>query len=191
MKHKALFVLLAVLLLCFGGCSPKGQTPAVDDVAQAAPEAGLVEAWEGEMAEETPEEAVGGAHTERMDLYDENGVEIAAFYGISDFSQYVISGGSFTEPGENNMPIALTTYAIGGRTITTNNWILGDDNRYYYEIENDLISANVTTCNILILFAPGTDFEYEAAQEAGKLILYTDAAPLDNIVIDSIQVTRN
>lgn len=74
MKHKALFVLLAVLLLCFGGCSPKGQTPAVDDVAQAAPEAGLVEAWEGETVEEAPEEAVGGAHTERMDLYDENGV---------------------------------------------------------------------------------------------------------------------
>lgn len=127
---------------------------------------------------------------EYIKLYDENGVEIAAFYGISDFSQYVISGGTFTEPGENNMPIALTTYAIGGRTIKTNNWILGEDNRYYYEIENEMISANVTTCNILILFAPGTDFEYEATQAAGKLTLYTDAAPLDDIVIDSVQVTR-
>ena len=127
---------------------------------------------------------------EYIKLYDENGVEIAAFYGISDFSQYVISGGTFTEPGENNMPIALTTYAIGGRTISTNDWILGEDNRYYYEIENEMISANVTTCNILILFAPGTDFEYEATQEAGKLTLYTDAAPLADIVIDSVQVTR-
>lgn len=123
-------------------------------------------------------------------LYDENGVEIAAFYGILDFSQYTISGGSFTDPGENTMPIALTTYSIGGRTITTNNWIIGDDNRYYYEIENDLISANVTTCNISIFFAQGTELEYEATQEAGKLILYTKAAPLADIVIDSLQVTR-
>lgn len=135
--------------------------------------------------------AVKNENDKYIVLYDENGGEIAAFHGISDFSKYEISGGSFVDPCECEMPIALSTYAIGGRTITTNNWILGDDNRYYYEIENDLISANVTTCNILILFAPGTDFEYEAAQEAGKLILYTDAAPLDNIVIDSIQVTRN
>lgn len=123
-------------------------------------------------------------------LYDANGVEIAAFHNISDFSKYEISGGSFVDPCACTMPIPLSVYTIGGRTISTNNWILGDDNRYYYEIENNLISANVTTCNILILFAPGTELEYEATQEAGKLTLYTDAAPLDDIVIDSVQVTR-
>ena len=123
-------------------------------------------------------------------LYDENGTEIAAFHGISDFSEYETSGGSFVDPCACTMPIALSAYSIGGRTITTNDWILGEDNRYHYEIENDLISANVTTCNILILFAPGTELEYEATQEAGKLTLYTDAAPLDDIVIDSVQVTR-
>lgn len=123
-------------------------------------------------------------------LYDESGVEIAAFHNISDFSDYVISGGSFTDPAGCTIPIVLSTYTIGRRTITTNEWILGDDNRYYFEIKSDLISANTTTCNISIFFAPGTEFEYEAAQQAGKLILYTDAAPLANIVIDSLQISR-
>lgn len=128
---------------------------------------------------------------EYIKLYDENGVEIAAFYGISDFSQYVISGGSFTEPGENKMPIALTTYSIGGRTISTDNWILSEDEtEYYYEIENNLISSNITTCDILIVFADGTDLDYTATQEAGKIILHVAAAPLSDIVINSIYVTR-
>lgn len=123
-------------------------------------------------------------------LYDENGVEIAAFHHISDFSKFEISGGSFTDPCACAMPIPLSVYSIGGRTISTDNWKLGDDNRYYYAIESDLISANITTCNISIFFAQGTELEYEAAQEAGKLILYTTAAPLADIVIDSLQITR-
>lgn len=63
--------IICILLMasCLTGCSQKGQTPVVDDVAQAAPEAGLVEAWEGEMVEEET-----GPRTERNDIYDENGV---------------------------------------------------------------------------------------------------------------------
>lgn len=123
-------------------------------------------------------------------LYNENGAEIAAFHNISDFADYEISGGTFVDPCSCRMPIALSVYSIGGRTISTNDWILGADNRYYYEIESDLISANITTCNISIFFAQGTDFEYEAMQETGKLILYTTAAPLADVVIDSLQITR-
>lgn len=123
-------------------------------------------------------------------LYDKNGVEIASFHHVSDFSKYEISGGSFVDPCTCTMPIPLSAYAIGGRTITIEDWILGDDNRFYYEIENDLISANVTTCNVLILFAQGTELEYTATQETGKIVLYVEAAPLDDIVIDGIQITR-
>lgn len=124
-------------------------------------------------------------------LYDENGAEIAAFHGISDFSEYTISGGSFIAPCDCNLPIALSTYIIGGRTISTNDWILSDSGEYYFEIENSLISANATTCNVLLLFASGTKFEYTSAQEAGKIIITAgEAAPLDDIVIESIQITR-
>ena len=123
-------------------------------------------------------------------LYDENGVEIAAFYNILDFSKYEISGGSFTAPNACAMPIALSAYAIGGRTITTNDWILADDLTYYYEIENGYISANSATCNVLLLFAQGTELDYSATQEAGKIVLHVEAAPLDDIVIESIQITR-
>ena len=124
-------------------------------------------------------------------LYDENGVELASFHNISDFSDYTITEGKFTDPCACSMPIKLSTYSIGGRTITTNDWTLvAEGNRYFYEIVSDLISANKTTCNILLLFASGTELEYEAEQEAGKIILYTAAAPLSDIVIDSIQITR-
>lgn len=122
-------------------------------------------------------------------LYDENGIEIASFHEISDFSDYVLSGGSFLFPCDCAMPIPLTAYAIGGRTIGTNDWKL-ENARYTYTIENGLISANETTCNILLLFADGTDFEYSATQEAGKIVLYADAKPETDIVIDSIQITR-
>jgi len=67
-------ILLLLIALCLNGCSRQGQTPAVDDVAQGQPEAGLVEAWEGEMAEEPVIEEETGPRTERNDLYDENGV---------------------------------------------------------------------------------------------------------------------
>lgn len=124
-------------------------------------------------------------------LYDANGTEIAAFHNISDFSKFTISGGSFVSPCDCTMPIPLSVYTIGGRTISTSDWKLGTDNRYYYEINSNLISANVTTCNILIMFAQGTELEYNATQENGKLTLFTDAAPLANIVIDSLQITRS
>ena len=123
-------------------------------------------------------------------LYNENGAEIAAFHNISDFADYELIGGTFVDPCSCRMPLALSVYSIGGRTISTDDWILGEDNRYYYEIESALISGNVTTCNISIFFAQGTELDYEATQEAGKLTLYTKAAPLSAIVIDSLQVTR-
>lgn len=123
-------------------------------------------------------------------LYDENGAEIAAFHHISDFSKYTIEEGELVYPCDCTMPIPLSLYTIGGRTITTNDWILGEDNRYFYEITSDLISGNVTTCNIMLMFAAGTEFEYEATQEAGKVTLFTDAAPIADIVIDSVQITR-
>ena len=122
-------------------------------------------------------------------LYNENGEEIAAFYGIADFSKYTISGGSFVSPNDCVMPIPLTAYAIGGRTIGKNSWT-NSNGRYSYEIEHELFSANSATCNILLFFVDGTELEYEAAQENGKIILYTDAKPETDIVIDSIQITR-
>lgn len=125
-------------------------------------------------------------------LYDSNGVETAAFHNISDFSDYSISGGSFTYPGNCDHPIALTTYSIGSRTITPADWIISSQGGYYYQIENDLISGNEATCNILLLFAEGTVFEYEATQADGILTLRTNTnvSNLGNIIIESIQVTR-
>lgn len=124
-------------------------------------------------------------------LYDENGVEIVAFHNISDFLDFEISGGSYIAPCDCMMPIPLTAYSIGGRTITTDDWILSEEeNKYHYEIESDLISSNTTTCNILLNFASGTDFEYEATQDSGKVTLFVDAAPLFDVVIEGIQITR-
>lgn len=122
-------------------------------------------------------------------LYDENGVEIAAFNNISDFSDYSITGGSFIAPCDCEKPIVLQTYVIGGKTIKKSDWILSNG-KYHYEIANDLISGNTTTCDILIIFAEGTEFEYKATQEAGKITFYVDATPNVDIVIDSIQITR-
>lgn len=124
-------------------------------------------------------------------LYDANGAEIVAFHNISDFSDFTVSDGSFSDPCNCNMPIALTAYSIGGRTIATNAWTFSEElQKYYHEIENGLISDNVTTCNILLLFAEGTEFEYTAAQEKGKIVLYTESIPEVDVVIDSIQITR-
>lgn len=124
-------------------------------------------------------------------LYDENGVEIAAFHDISDFSEYEVSGGSFKDPCSCIMPIALSTYVIGGKTIKYDEWILSDDNtKYYHEIESALISGNENTCDVLLSFAPGTEFSYSATQEDGKIILWTDAAPLYDVVINRILITR-
>lgn len=124
-------------------------------------------------------------------LYDANGFEIVSFYDISDFSEYEITDGEFVSPGDCEKPISLSVYSIGSRTISVNDWILADDeSEYYYEIAHEMISANVATCNVSLLFAQGTEFEYEAAQETGKIIIYTPAAPLDDVVIDSVQIAR-
>ena len=85
-------------------------------------------------------------------LYDADGVEIAAFYNISDFTEYSISNGSFVAPCDCDTPIIVSTYAVRGRTITPDAWLFADD-RWVYEIENPLISANTTTCNVFLLFA--------------------------------------
>ena len=123
-------------------------------------------------------------------LYDANGAEIVSFHNISDFSEYTISDGSFVAPGECALPIPLSAFSIGGRTIAPDDWILSDSGSYNYEIESDLISDNAATCNIMLLFAPGTELSFEATQEAGKIVLSVKSAPLKNIVINSIQITR-
>ena len=122
-------------------------------------------------------------------LYDENGAKIASFNHISDFADYEISGGSFVAPCDCTMPIELTTYVIGGRTIATDDWIL-NESQYCYEIQSNLISANATTCDVLIIFAQGTELEYTTKQEAGKIQLLASAAPLSNVTIESIHITR-
>lgn len=123
-------------------------------------------------------------------LYDANGIEIVSFNNISDFSDYTLSGGSFVDPCDCAMPIMLSTYSIGGRTIKTSDWIRSSSGQYCYEIESGLISANATTCNISLMFAAGTVLAYEAKQEAGKIVLSTASAPLVDIVIDSILIQR-
>lgn len=124
-------------------------------------------------------------------LYDINGAEIVAFYDISDFSEYTISGGSFVAPCDCAMPIPLTAYSIGGLTITPEEWTLGNNNIFMYRITNELISANESTCNISILFNRNTSLiNFRATQKDGYMYLYTDAAPLVDVVIESIQITR-
>lgn len=134
--------------------------------------------------------AVKCEHDKYIKLYDSNGVEIASFNQISDFSKYTIEGGSFVAPCDCYLPIKLTTYTIGGRTITPDNWILAESGQYYYEIENGIISANATTCNISLMFAQDTELRYKAAQAAGKITLYVDELPTKNITINSILITR-
>lgn len=123
-------------------------------------------------------------------LYDSNGAEIVSFHNISDFSEYTISGGSFVAPCDCALPIPLSAFSIGGRTITPDDWILSDSGSYCYEIESNLISDNTATCNIMLLFEPETELDFEATQEAGKIVLSVESAPLENIVITSVQITR-
>ena len=123
-------------------------------------------------------------------LYDENSVEIAAFYGITDFDQYTISQGAFVDAADSDYPIPLTTYKIGGRKISEDDWIPSDSGQYFYEIYNKLISANETTCNVFLFFAAGTNFSYTATQEDGKLILRTRTIPQNEVIIKSIHITR-
>lgn len=124
-------------------------------------------------------------------LYDENGVEIAAFHDISDFSEYEVSGGSFSDPCSCPTPIILKRYVIGGKTIAFDAWSLSDDGtKFYHEIESNLISGNEKTCDVYLHFASGTELNYEGTQEDGKIILWTDAAPLYDVVIEKIEITR-
>ena len=122
-------------------------------------------------------------------LYDENGAEVASFDNISDFSDYTISGGSFTDPSACNCPIELTTYVIAGKTISPSNWI-SSNGKFTYTISNNLISANTKTCDILLIFAKGTELTYQATQAAGKITLTVDEKPNSNIVIESIIISR-
>lgn len=124
-------------------------------------------------------------------LYDANGAEIAAFHDIADFSEYTISGGSFVAPCDCSMPIPLSVYSIGARTISVSDWVLSEDEtQYCYEIASSLISGNTATCNVFLLFAQGTELEYTAAQESGKITLYTAEAPIADVVIESVQIVR-
>lgn len=119
-----------------------------------------------------------------------DGKEIAAFYNISDFTEFEISGGTFIEPCDCGNPILLTTYVVKGCTITAEDWVTAEDGGFYYEIANALISGNSTTCNIMLFFAEGTNLVYDAEQEDGKITLHTYAAPFEDVVIDSIQIAR-
>lgn len=124
-------------------------------------------------------------------LYDENGVEIVSFHDISDFSGFTISGGSFIAPNNCAVPVPLSVYTIGSRTISVSDWVLSSDGEQYcYEIASNLISGNTATCNVFLLFARGTELEYTAVQESGKITLYTAAAPIANVVIESVQIMR-
>lgn len=134
--------------------------------------------------------AVKCADDKYIKLYDENGAEIASFYNISDFSEYTISGGYFVAPCDCNMPIPLSMYSIGGRTIKPSDWMLSDTGLYFYEIESSLISSNKTTCNIMLFFASGTELNYDAAQISGKIVLYISEIPENDVVIESIHITR-
>lgn len=123
-------------------------------------------------------------------LYDENGVEIASFYNISDFSDFTLEGGSFSAPCAHNLPILLSTYSIGGCEIKKSDWQEKSDKKYYYEITNKLISGNTKTCNITLYFAAGTNLNYSAMQENGKIVFCVDFIPENDIVIDNIIITR-
>lgn len=122
-------------------------------------------------------------------LFDENGVEIVSFDNISDFEEYTISGGSFTDPAACSVPLKMTTYVIGGRTILVSDWkeVIGN---YVYEIEHELFSQNKATCDIFICFGTNYDFDYIATQENGKIKLTTFQKPEEDIVITSIQVSK-
>lgn len=122
-------------------------------------------------------------------LYDANGAEIASFNHISDFSEYTLSGGYFIAPSSCNTPIELTTYVLGGCAIAPDDWELADG-KYKYTIRNDSISANTTTCDILLIFAKDTQLTYQATQANGEITLSVDMKPTTDIVIDSIIITR-
>lgn len=125
-------------------------------------------------------------------LYDSNGIEMAAFYDIKDFSEYTVTDGSFDYPQNCSFPIPLNTYLLGARVIEYDDWKPTGDGRLYYEIESEWITEQATTCNILLLFEEGTTLEYTATQENGKVTLYISNDPddLNIIYIQSIQITR-
>lgn len=123
-------------------------------------------------------------------LYDEAGNEIAAFFGISDFEDYEIIDGEFTDPCDCNVPLQLTLYTIGGRTIQADDWIENDEGVFEYEITSDLISSNISTCNVMLFFAQGTELEFTSIQSRGSIKLQTKSAPTDAIMIESIHIER-
>ena len=120
---------------------------------------------------------------------DKDGNEIVAFYNVKDFTDYTISGGSFTLPGDCEHPIPLTTYVIKGATISYSDWELYG-NEYIYKIENDLISGNPTTCNIMLFFETPSKFQYTATQDDGYILIHTKAAPFEPVKIKHIQISR-
>lgn len=134
--------------------------------------------------------AVKCTNDKYIKLFDENGVEMVSFDDISDFDEYKISGGSFTDPTTCANPIKLTSYVIGGRTILPSDWV---ESRgvYEYVIENELFSKNKTTCDIFISFADDKyEFDYYATQENGKITLITTQVPEHEIMIASIMISK-
>ena len=137
--------------------------------------------------------AVKCEHNRYIKLYDANGEEIASFTDIADFSEYNVTGGSFTTPASCKFPILATNYIIGGATIGINDWKKTTESTYgsyEYEIKNPIISANAVTCNIFLNFKFGTVFDYTAVQREGSLTLYTHAIPEKDIEIENIQVVK-
>lgn len=123
-------------------------------------------------------------------LFDANGVEIVSFENISNFDDFTISGGSFTDPQACAFPIPLTTYVISGKTISPSGWV-NFGSIFKHSIQNNLFSANEKTCDIFLIFQDShCDFEYQAEQKNGEIVLYVEKKPEVDIVIDSIKITR-
>lgn len=137
----------------------------------------------------TCETAIKCTNDKYIKLFDANGIEIVSFDNISDFGEYTISGGKFTDPAACTKPIKLTTYVIGGRTILVSDW-KEEIGTYVYEIEHELFTENRTTCDILLCFGDDYDFDYYARQYNGKIKLTTFQKPQEDIVIESIQITK-
>lgn len=137
----------------------------------------------------TCETAIKCTNDKYIKLFDANGIEIVSFDNISDFGEYTISGGKFTDPAACTQPIKLTTYVIGGKEIKPADWS-ATDGRYSHVIRNDLFSKNETTCDILLVFNEEYAFDYVATQDNGKITLFVDEIPDTNIMIKSIQISK-
>lgn len=103
-------------------------------------------------------------------LYDAAGKEIAAFFNISDFSQYTLSGGEFSYP-DCGAVIPMATYLIGSYYCPDDYWT--KNGVYYdYTIEHPLITHNMATCIVTYTSMHSTlnNIKHRVEQDNGKII---------------------